>query len=352
MQKAVLKEIKTLVFEEAPVPACPPDGLLLNVKACGICATDVKIYNYGHHKIRLPRVLGHELAGVVEEVGSDADGGFAPGQRVAVCAVINCGVCEYCLRGLASMCENLEAFGYHFDGGYQEYMAVPAKSIRCGGVQVLPEEVSFEEAAVAELLACSINGQRLSDFRFGESVLILGAGPVGLMQARLAKARGCGPICLADVLPEKLKLGLELCSNELNGVFDSTDSDLFVSEAMNMTNGRGFDQVMICCGAAAAQRVSLDLVAKCGCINFFGGLPKGKSDVMLDTNLVHYKQCRVVGTHGSSALDNREAIQLAASGDVVLKDLITLRIELSEVESALQLNKPDPRHLKGVVVYS
>lgn len=352
MQKAILKEIKTLVFEEAPVPACPPDGLLLKVKACGICATDVKIYNYGHHKIKLPRVLGHELAGVIEQVGSAADGGFEPGQRVAVCAVVNCGVCEYCLRGLPSMCEKLEAFGYHYDGGYQEYTVVPAQAIRCCGVQVLPETVSFEEAAVAELLACSINGQRLSDFRFGESVLIIGAGPVGLMQARLAKARGCGPIILADVLPEKLKLGLELCGKELEGVLDCTNSDVFVSDAMKLTAGRGFDQVMICCGAAAAQRVALDLVAKCGCVNFFGGLPKGKSDVTLDTNLIHYKQCRVVGTHGSSALDNREAVQRVARGDVVIRDLITSRIGLSELEPALQLNQPDHRQLKGVVVYS
>jgi L-iditol 2-dehydrogenase len=352
MQRAVLKEIKTLVFEEVPVPACPPDGLLLNVKACGVCATDVKIYNYGHHKIRLPRVLGHELAGVIEEVGPAADGGFEPGQRVAVCAVINCGVCEYCLRGLPSMCESLEAFGYHFDGGYQEYMAVPAKSIRCGGVQVLPETVSFEEAAVAELLACSINGQRLSDFRFGESVLIIGAGPVGLMQSRLAKARGCGPIYMADVLPEKLELSMELCRGELAGTLNSRDRDGFVQAAMEATNGRGFDQIMICCGAAPAQQVSLDLVAKCGCINFFGGLPKGKSDVTLDTNQIHYKQCRVVGTHGSSALDNREAVQLVARGEVVIRDLITSRIGLSDVESALQLNQPDPKHLKGVVVYS
>lgn len=352
MQRAVLKDIKTLAFEEAPIPECPTDGLLLKVKACGVCATDVKIYNYGHHKIRLPRVLGHELAGVIEQVGTAADGGFVLGQRVAVCAVINCGVCEYCLRGLPSMCESLEAFGYHFDGGYQEYMAVPAKSIRCGGVQVLPDAVSFEEAAVAELLACSINGQRLSDFRFGESVLIIGAGPVGLMQARLAKARGCGPIYMADVLPEKLELGMELCRDELAGTLNCRDRGEFIQAAMEVVDGRGFDQVMICCGAAAAQQVSLDLVAKCGCINFFGGLPKGKSDVTLDTNLIHYKQCRVVGTHGSSALDNREAVQLVASGNVVIKDLITSRIELADVEPALQLNPPDPRHLKGVVCYN
>ena len=351
MQKAVLKDIKTLVFEEAPVPARPPDGLLLKVKTCGVCATDVKIYNYGHHNIRLPRVLGHELAGVIEEVGPAASGEFVPGQRVAVCAVVNCGECEYCLHGVPSMCDTLEAFGYHYDGGFQEYMVVPAKAIRCGGVQVLPDGISFEEAAVAELLACAINGQRLSDFRFGESVLVIGAGPVGLMQARLARARGCGPVFMSDVLPEKLALCRELCGPDLDGALNAGDGDGFAEEAMEATGGRGFDQVMICCGAAAAQQVSLGLVAKCGCVNFFGGLPKGKSEVLLDTNLIHYKQCRVVGTHGSTALDNREAVQQVARGGVVVKDLISSRIELAEVEPALQLDQPDPRHLKGVVRY-
>ena len=246
---------------------------------------------------------------------------------------------------MPSMCEQLEAFGYHYDGGYQEYVIIPAKSVRCGGVQVLPDHVSFAEAAVAELLACSLNGQALSDFRFGQSVLVIGAGPVGLLQARLAKARGCGPVFITDVVTDKLARVAAL-----DGLATLEAADL-PRAAREATAGYGFDQVMICCGAAAAQQAALEIVAKCGCVNFFGGLPQGKSEVTLDTNHIHYKQCRVVGTHGSSALDNREAVAMIARGQIRVDDVITDRIELAGVESALQSAGQNPRQLKTVVVY-
>jgi len=351
MRSAILQDIKKLAFVERDIPACPPDGLRLRVKACGVCATDVKIYNYGHRLLKLPRVLGHELAGIIDEVGAAWTGQFTRGQRVAVCAVINCGACRFCLRSAPSMCEQLEAFGYHYDGGYQEYLIIPAKSVRCGGVQVLPDNVSFEEAALAELLACSLNGQALSDFRFGQSVLIIGSGPVGMLQAMLARARGCGPIYLADVLTEKLKLAKQVCGSALAGTLDSRNRAIFVRDALKLSAGEGFDQVMLCCGVAVAQQVSLELVAKCGCVNFFGGLPQGKSEVVLDTNHIHYKQCRVVGTHGSSVLNNREALRLIAQGQISLQKLVTRRIQLQQLETALQLNNKNPCDLKTLVSY-
>jgi L-iditol 2-dehydrogenase len=290
-------------------------------------------------------VLGHELAGVIDEVGREWASQYRPGQRVAVCAVINCGSCRFCLRGAPSMCEQLEAFGYHYDGGYQEYLIIPAKSVRCGGVQVLSDHVSAAEAAVAELLACSLNSQTLSDFRFGQSVLIMGAGPVGLLQARLAMARGCGPVFITDVLEDRLA-----CAAALDHLATLQAVDL-PRAAREATAGYGFDQVMICCGAAAAQQAALEVVAKCGCVNFFGGLPHGQSAVTLDTNHIHYKQCRVVGTHGSSVLDNREAVAMIARGQIRVNDLITDRIELAGLESALQSAGQNPRQLKTVVVY-
>jgi len=345
MRSALLQNIRQLVYVDRDVPVCPPDGLRLRVKACGVCATDVKIYHYGHRLLQLPRVLGHELAGVIDAVGPQWAAQYQPGQRVAVCAVIACGQCRYCLRNVPSMCERLEAFGYHYDGGYQEYLIVPAKSLRCGGVQLLPDNVSFAEAAVAELLACSLNGQALSDFRFGQSVLIIGAGPVGVLQARLARARGCGPVFITDIVADKLARVAAL-----DGLA-TLDADDLPRAGREATGGYGFDQIMICCGAAPAQQAALELVARCGCVNFFGGLPQGHSDVTLDTNHIHYKQCRVVGTHGSSALDNRDAVALIARGQIRVADLITDRIELAGLTAALESAGQDPRQLKTVVVY-
>src|SRR2546426_638350 len=112
MQRAILTDVKTIRLEDVDRPSCPSNGLVMRVRACSVCATDVKIYNYWHHLLRLPRVLGHELAGEIAAVGSELSGRFAEGQRIAVCAVINCGDCDYCLRGAPSMCVDLEAFGY------------------------------------------------------------------------------------------------------------------------------------------------------------------------------------------------------------------------------------------------
>jgi len=314
MHRAILRDVKTLRFENVEPPACPAGGLLVRVRTCAVCATDVKIYNYGHQLLQLPRVLGHEIAGVIGEVGPDCAVDLRPGQRVALCAVINCGRCEYCLQGVPSMCDTLEAFGYHYDGGYQEYMAVPAKSVLCGGVNVLPDTMTFAEASFAELLACAINGQALSGFRMGQHVLIIGSGPVGLLHAQLAHARGAASVWMTDIVPQKQMLARSLLGDKVTGTLDNTDEQAFLATVKDITGGRGFDQVMLCCGVGSVQRLGLACVAKMGCVNFFGGLPKTDSHVELDTNLIHYKQCRIVGTHGSSALENRQALAMIASG--------------------------------------
>jgi L-iditol 2-dehydrogenase len=351
MKRAVLLEIGKLVLEDAPEPACPREGLVVKVKACAVCATDVKIYNYGHTLVQLPRVLGHEVAGVVHEVGPALQDRFQPGRHVAVCAVVNCGECPYCQRAAPSMCVNLRAFGYHFDGGYQEYMAVPAEAVRCGGVNVLPEDLPFTHASLAELLACCINGQRLSEVNLGQSMLILGAGPVGILHAQLAAARGAGAVYLADVNPAKTALAESICGPALAGTLRSDDPAQFGQTVRDITKGFGFDQVMICCSAPQAQQLALEHVAKCGCVNLFGGLPKGNSRVLLDTNHIHYKQCRVVGTHGSSAEDNRMALDLIARGRINVQSLITETIGLDRLESVLALSGADDRRLKAVVVF-
>ncbi len=351
MKRAVLRDIKKLVFEEVPVPACPKDGILIKVKACAVCATDVKIYNYGHQLVQLPRVLGHEVAGIIDSVGPDMRGRFQAGRHVAVSAVVNCGECLYCRRAVPSMCVNLRAFGYHFDGGYQEYMTVPHEAIRADGVNVLPDELPFTHASLAELLACCINGQRLSEVKLGQSMLILGSGPVGILHTQLAWAQGASSIFLADINPAKLALVQSICGRALTGTLNNENTAEFVKQVNDLTESRGFDQIMVCCSAAPAQQAALECVAKCGCVNLFGGLPKGNSQVLLDTNHIHYKQCRVVGTHGSSASDNRMALELIAQDRIDVKPLITETIGLDRLENALTLDTIPNNRLKTVVVF-
>ena len=351
MKKAVLYDIKRLVVENAPKPKCPDDGLLVEMKACAICATDVKIYNYGHRLVQLPRVLGHETAGVIDSVGSKLAGRFNIGQRVAISAVVNCCQCLYCQRGFPSMCVNLKAFGYHFDGGYQEFMVVPDEAIRCGAVNALPEGLSFIQASLAELLACCINGQRLSDFQLGQSVLIIGSGPVGVLHAQLASNQGASCIYVTDIVSDKLQQAKNICGKNITDTLDCTDSQKFLKKANQITNGIGFDQVVVSCSAASAQQLALECVAKCGCVNLFGGLPQGKSEVVLDTNSIHYKQCRVIGTHGSSVEDNRIAINMISKGVINADALISRTIDIEELGESLLINEKNSNNLKSVVKF-
>jgi len=350
MQRAVLHDVRNLSLEEAPRPACPEGGFLIRVEACAVCATDIKIANYGHHLLKPPRVLGHEIAGTIEEIGRQCKTDFVRGSRVAVCAVINCGECRYCRRALPSMCERLRAFGYHYDGGFQEYMAVPAEAVRCGGVNPIPASLSSAEASLAELLACCLNGQRLSGLALGESLLILGAGPVGILQAQLASARGVTAVYLADPVESRLAAAEAICGPALTRTFPCVEEEALREKVKQATDGYGVDQVMVCCSAPSAQRAALACVAKFGCVNLFGGLPQGDSQVVLDTNLIHYKQCRITGTHGSSSADNCLALALLAAGKVKGTPLITDRIHLTELESVL-LGGTRPGSLKKVVVY-
>jgi len=343
MKAAILRDVKKMEVKDIPTPKCPEDGLLLRVKACAVCGTDVKIYNYGHILLKLPRVLGHENAGVIEEVGPKA-GDFKKGSRVAVAAVINCLKCEFCRAGKPTMCKNLEAFGYHYDGGFEEYMVVPAKAIGADCVNEIPENVSFEEVSLAEPLACCIHGQKLSGVELGKSVAVVGAGPLGSMHAQLARMAGAYPVILIDV--EAKRLEMAEFSRPTFSIDASKDDP--VKKVMEITGGRGLDCVIVACSAKPAQRYSLELVARCGSVNFFGGLPKTDSMVELDTNLIHYKECRVVGTHGSAAVDNRNAIKLIASGEINVRALISKKISIDQLEGALA-SKPDVTAMKTIV---
>ncbi|MCM8829365.1 MAG: alcohol dehydrogenase catalytic domain-containing protein, partial [Candidatus Omnitrophica bacterium] len=175
---AVLKGIENLEIVERDVPSPKRGELLLKVKSCAICGTDIKVFHHGHKHIVFPRVTGHEVSGIIEKAGEDIEQ-YREGDRVAVAPAIPCGYCYYCRKGWQSMCDNLKAIGYHFDGGFAQYMIVPEVAVRNGCVNKIPENVDFDQASLAEPLACVINGQQLSRVEVGNTVLILGAGPIG-----------------------------------------------------------------------------------------------------------------------------------------------------------------------------
>ncbi len=190
-----------LVVGEVPTPGCPQDGLLVKVSACAICATDIKTLKKADVKLEggklrsmtLPRVLGHEFAGVVAQRGPAASG-FAVGARVIVAATVPCGDCHYCRRGAAEMCEYLRVFGYDWDGGFSEVVRVEGAALRANCVIPVPDGVDDRHACLAEPISCALNCLELSPVHPGDTVAIIGAGPMGVILASLAKLRGAGTI--------------------------------------------------------------------------------------------------------------------------------------------------------------
>jgi L-iditol 2-dehydrogenase len=320
-------------IEEAPEPSPGPGDVKIRVRNCSTCGTDVKIFKFGHHHIVPPRVMGHEIAGEVTEVGAEVTG-FAPGDRVQVIAAIPCGTCAECRRGRMTVCPNQESMGYHYDGGFAEHLVVPAKVLAVDGLNRIPDGVGYAEASVAEPLACVLNGQNLARVGTGDDVVIMGAGPIGCLHVRLARARGAARVTLIDLNRDRLDLAAGLVHPDATVCGAETD---VVDAVLKLTDGRGADVVITAAAAGAAQEQALQMAARQGRISFFGGLPKDKPVIACDSNLVHYRELTIVGANGSSPAHNAEALRLIADGAVPVTDLITHHLPLDRALEAFDV---------------
>jgi L-iditol 2-dehydrogenase len=323
-------------IEEAAEPVPGPDEVKIRVRACSTCGTDVKISKFGHQNIAPPRVLGHEIAGEVVEVGADiaSAAGFRPGDRVQVIAAIPCGRCVDCRRGHGTVCPNLRAMGYQYDGGFARHMVVPAPLLAVDGLNRIPDGLGYAEASLAEPLACVLNGQDLAGVGTGDEIVVVGAGPIGCLHVRLARARGAARVILVDLNRERLHLAAGLVSPDAAVCAAGTD---VVDEVRKLTDGRGADVVITAVADGTAQEQAPRMAAPRGRISFFGGLPRDKPLINLDSNLVHYRELTIVGASGSSPAHNAEALRLIATGAVPTSDLITHRLPLDRALEAFDL---------------
>jgi L-iditol 2-dehydrogenase len=317
-------------LEEAPEPSAGEGELKLRVRACSTCGTDVKIFNHGHQHIDPPRVMGHEIAGEVVEVGAGVTG-WAIGDRVQVIAAVPCGRCEECLAGRMTICPNQTSVGYHYDGGFAQYLVVPRAVLAVNGVNRIPAGVGYDEASVAEPLACVLNGQELARVGTGDVVVVVGAGPIGCLHVRLARSRGATQVFLVELNRSRLDLSAAVVGPDAAICGSEVDA---VDEVLKLTNGRGADVVITAAASGKAQEDALHMVARAGRISLFGGLPKDNPTITLDSNLVHYRELTLVGANGSSPEHNARALELIASGAVPVADLITHRLPLDGVLDA------------------
>ena len=325
-------------IEDVPEPSPGPSEVKIRVRNCSTCGTDVKIYRSGHQNIDPPRIMGHEIAGEVVEIGAnvEADTGrpWAVGDRVQVIAAVPDGTCPDCRRGWMTICPNQTSMGYQYEGGFAEYLIVPREVLRVDGLNRIPDGVGFDEASVAEPFACAINAQELARVGAGDDVVVIGAGPIGCLHVRLARARGAARVFLVELNRQRLDMSAAVVVPDAAICSAETDA---IQAVLELTDGRGVDVAITAAASGQAQEDALRMIARRGRLSFFGGLPKDKPTITLDSNLVHYRELTIVGANGSSPDHNKQALALIASGEVPVKDLITHRLPLERLHDAIDI---------------
>lgn len=324
--------MKAMVFESPNIinvkdvnsPKLQDGELLLEVKACLICGTDIRIYRGRKTKdVRIPSILGHEFSGVVVETGGKVDG-FKVGDAVSVAPVIPCLTCHSCKHAYENLCLNRTAFGYEYDGAFAEYVRIPKVAVDAGNVFNVSGEVPFEYIALAEPIACCINGQRNSPIKLGDVVVIIGAGPIGLIHMLLAKASGARTVIVSE--PNELRRNL---AKELGADIVVDPRVEKINEiVIDHTKGIGADAVIMAIGIPSLVNQTIDLVRKRGTINLFAGFSIGDMPP-IDVNKIHYKEIKIVGTSASTRKDHELSLNLIQNKMIDVSKLISHRYSLN-----------------------
>lgn len=345
MKAALFYGVRDLRIEQIPVPPIGADEALMRVRAVAICGTDIRTFNNGHFRISpdTRRILGHELSGELVAVGPDVVG-FSPGQKVTIAPDIGCGACFQCIQGNDHVCLNYEALGINIDGAFAEYMRIPGRAIRRGHLTPMPDALSFEEAALVEPFSCCYNGSRACRIEPGDAVLVIGAGPIGIMHMFLARLSGARCVLVSELSEERLAQAVALGADI--GVNPARDD--LAQTVRSATDGRGADVIIIAAPTPAGQEQAVELAAVHGRVNFFGGLPKDKQHIQLNSNLVHYKELVITGTSGSNTLHFRRALELVSTRRVNLAPLVSARFPLDQIHDALAM-AADKRVLKVMI---
>ena len=329
MKAGVLLSVNDVSYTTIADPKLEVGDMLLKVKAATVCGTDIRLLRGKKTSgIRYPSVLGHEFAGVVVNSGGNTQ--FAMGQAVCVCPQFSCGHCPYCIRGAENLCRNTTAMGYEIDGAFAEYVRIPLAGVKSGNVFKVPEGLSFEEAALAEPLACVMNGQERVGLKMGDTIAILGAGPIGILHIKLARLSGARMIIVSEPNPLRREAALKAGADF---AIDPSAENLF-ARVKSATGDLGVDVAIVAIGVPSLANDAIRLVCHRGRVSLFAGFNKGQQ-AELDVNAIHYNELVITGSFGLTRQSFERALNMIASGQLEMKSLVTHRFGLSDIKLAL-----------------
>lgn len=341
MMAAVLYGKENLRVEAVEVPSIGRGELLVRVKAALTCGTDVKVFLRGYHARMIvpPAVFGHELAGDVVAVGEGAEG-FRVGQRVVAANSAPCQSCYYCGRGNENLCEDL----LFNNGAYAEFIRIPARIVEKNTYEI-PDHIGYKDAALAEPLACVLRGLEETGVRSGDTVAVIGLGPIGLMFVRLAKVRGARVIALGR-RPTQLERAERLGADEMISTASTADP---AGAVRDLTGGRGADIAIEAVGTPATWELAVQLVRRGGTVNFFGGCPSD-TRISLDTSLLHYSEIRCLASFHHTPAHVRRALEVINAGYITARDFVKGEEPLTNLLEVMRYLTSHNGHLKTAII--
>jgi L-iditol 2-dehydrogenase len=337
MKVAMLYGVKDLKVEDVEVPEVKEGEVLVKVKAATTCGTDLKIFQRGYVEkvIKLPTIFGHEWAGEVAEVGKGLEWP-RKGMRVRAGNSAPCLHCSMCQRGKYNLCENM----IWLWGAYAEYIKVPARMVLMN-MQGIPDGISYEEAAITEPLACVLHGVEQANVKLGDTVAIIGAGPIGLLHLLTVKKMGAGRTIMIDLVDERLgfaeKLGADATVN--------SGKENVETRIRGLTGGYGADVAIEAIGLSATWEQALKLARKGGTVLEFGGCPPG-TEIKVNAEMLHYGELTVMGTFHTTPLHFRKALNLIATRTIDVRPLVTRKMKLDNIKEAFEILSTSKNELK------
>jgi len=332
MQAIVYDGVGNITLRDAPRPEVDDTSVVVKVHRCAICGTDVKAYNIGIASIKPPVILGHELVGTICEAGSMVKG-YSIGDRVSLATTLPCGKCRMCEKELFNLCLDKEPVGTHLDGAFAEYLKIPARGIEHGNLVKVPEGLADSDACLCEPLGCVINSQNIAHVGFPDTVVVIGAGPLGILQAETAKARGC----MKTILVQRSQKRYERAKQFNIDHVICSERDNPVEAVREITGGAGADVVINAAPSREAVELAFKLVAKAGRVSLFASVPKDNPTLLIDVNRIHYEQIEVYGASDLKASHAVQALDLLESGQISTDRLITHTLPLKDFFHGIEL---------------